>query len=329
MSLFNSLLRRQILNQRYILNLQKQNKRELMMLLERISMMIAKQPNVERLQAIKADIELALTNGFAKFNAKVSSDLVAFALDENEFTGQVVRANSKALLRVPDAQSVELALKTGFMDIGTKQFNLNLGQAIEQFSEGQAFNIRSAIKDGILFGQTTKEISGAIQALADSRTAAQVEALTRTSVNFATGQVRKNFAQANADIFDGEEYVAVLDKRTTTLCGGLDGNIYKIGEGVYPPTHWNCRSIRVPVMKKEFAKGNQRSKRENFDEWLRDQNDDFQDEYFAQFPDGAEKAKLFRKGGLEIQQYRDSKGRNYSLDELKSLYPLAIDKAGI
>ena len=329
MTIANSLIRRQILNQRYILNLQKQNKRDLLKLLERISLLVAQQPNVERLALNKTDLELILSGGLATFNAKVAADTLAFALTENDFTEKVMVANSKVLLRAPDAASVELALKTGVMDVGTKDFNLKLGTAIEKFSDGQAAAIRNKINDGIMFGQTTKEISAAIQTLADTRTAAQVEALTRTSINFATGQVRKNFALENADVFDGEEYVAVLDKRTTTLCGGLDGNIYKIGEGVYPPTHWNCRSIRVPVMKKEFAKGDQRSKRENFDEFLRGQSDKFQDEYFAQFPDGKEKARLFRKGGLEIQQYRDSKGRNYTLDELNALYPLAFDNAGI
>ena len=329
MSIANSLIRRQILNQRYILNLQKQNKRELLKLLERVSLLVAQQPNAERLAAIKTDLELVLTGGFTQFNSKMTKDTLAFAIQENDFTTKVVAANSKVLLRAPDAMVVEMALKTGVMDIGTKDFNLNLGQAIEQFSEGQSLAIRNIINDGIMFGQTTKEISAAVQGLAQARTAAQVEALTRTSINFATGQVRKNFIQENAHVFDGEEYVAVLDKRTTTLCGGLDGNIYKIGEGVFPPTHWNCRSIRVPVMRKEFAKGDQRSKRENFDEFLRGQNDEFQDEYFAQFPDGKEKAKLFRKGGLEIQQYRDSKGRNYTLDELNALYPLAFDNAGI
>ena len=144
MSIANSLIRRQILNQRYILNLQKQNKRELLKLLERVSLLVAQQPNAERLAAIKTDLELVLTGGFTQFNSKMTKDTLAFAIQENDFTTKVVAANSKVLLRAPDAMVVEMALKTGVMDIGTKDFNLNLGQAIEQFSEGQSLAISSS-----------------------------------------------------------------------------------------------------------------------------------------------------------------------------------------
>ena len=82
-------------------------------------------------------------------------------------------------------------------------------------------------------------------------------------------------------------------------------------------------------MATEFESVGQKTDRENFDSWLRDQSDEFQDEYFSQFPDGLEKAKLFRTGGLEMQLFRNEIGKEYTLDQLKALYPVASVKAGI
>ena len=44
-------------------------------------------------------------------------------------------------------------------------------------------------------------------------------------------------------------YTAVMDERTTELCRGLHGRIFKPEElnGYIPPNHFNCRSTIVPV----------------------------------------------------------------------------------
>ena len=94
----------------------------------------------------------------------------------------------------------------------------------------------------------------------------------------------------------------------------------------------NCRSQRVPILKDEFAinpKSDSVVGGRTFDDWLRGQDAGFQDEYFSQFPDGKDKAALFRRGGLDIQQFRNETGVEYSLDQLRGLEPLAFKKANI
>ena len=105
----------------------------------------------------------------------------------------------------------------------------------------------------------------------------------------------------------------------------------------------NCRSLRVPVVKDEFriddglgrrpqvgADGPKAvSSKRTFDSFMRDQPADFQDEYFSQFTDGLEKAALFRRGKLTIDRFRDEQGRNYTLDQLKALEPMAFNKANL
>jgi hypothetical protein len=55
-------------------------------------------------------------------------------------------------------------------------------------------------------------------------------------------------AASGKKVFALEQYVAVLDNRTTKLCRGLDGNRYKLGVGPIPPLHPNCRSMRILVL---------------------------------------------------------------------------------
>lgn len=52
---------------------------------------------------------------------------------------------------------------------------------------------------------------------------------------------------SNNELLPRELYVAVLDSRTTVICRSLNGKVFTVGTGPYPPLHWNCRSTRVPL----------------------------------------------------------------------------------
>lgn len=54
-------------------------------------------------------------------------------------------------------------------------------------------------------------------------------------------------------VFTFEQFVAVLDGRTTKICRSLDGNRYRLGKGPIPPIHMNCRSIRVLVLAEKLG----------------------------------------------------------------------------
>lgn len=63
------------------------------------------------------------------------------------------------------------------------------------------------------------------------------------------------------------EYMATLDNRTSTVCAGLDGKIFKVSEkevGVnYPPAHPHCRSSVAPVIDGLVREGLQRRGRDS------------------------------------------------------------------
>lgn len=48
-------------------------------------------------------------------------------------------------------------------------------------------------------------------------------------------------------VVDAYRYSAVMDGRTTAICSGLHGKVFKKGEQPVPPLHFNCRSTLVPL----------------------------------------------------------------------------------
>lgn len=76
----------------------------------------------------------------------------------------------------------------------------------------------------------------------------QVQAALAAADSAAGGRGR-----GGSKLFELEQYVAVLDGRTTKLCRGLDGKRYAVGVGPIPPLHPNCRSNRVIVLPEEVG----------------------------------------------------------------------------
>ena len=50
------------------------------------------------------------------------------------------------------------------------------------------------------------------------------------------------------------QYSAILDDRTSAICEGLHGKIFKAGSEPIPPMHFNCRSLLIPITKYEDFK---------------------------------------------------------------------------
>jgi SPP1 gp7 family putative phage head morphogenesis protein len=82
--------------------------------------------------------------------------------------------------------------------------------------------------------------------------AARVETIVRTNTTNALNHGRLIEARRiGPDLVPAMQFSAVLDKRTTEVCRGLDGKIIPVGspdlDRMQPPLHHNCRSILVPV----------------------------------------------------------------------------------
>ena len=127
--------------------------------------------------------------------------------------------------------------------------------------------------------------------------------------------------------------MSTLDGRTSFVCQGLDGKTFAVGEGRYPPAHFSCRSLRIPLVDQRYAipgiKGKRSARDESgtvsqissettYNSWLKKQSSTFQDEVL-----GEERARLFR-GGMNVDKFTDDNGRTLTLAELKSLDSITL-----
>lgn len=119
--------------------------------------------------------------------------------------------------------------------------------------------ISSTLQAGIVAGESTaniikrvigtKELSGKDGVVQGARNG--IDAIIKTAVQHIASNARAEVLNANEKIILAEQYVAILDNRTTPLCRSLSNKIFKLGEGPMPPLHFYCRSMRVPFFTKE------------------------------------------------------------------------------
>jgi len=90
---------------------------------------------------------------------------------------------------------------------------------------------------------------------------ARLNTIARTELADAFNVGQKTIFEAS-DIVQAYQYSAVLDDRTTEFCAAQDGRIYKTDDPyadlIWPPNHFNCRSLFIPVVEGETFKVNDR-----------------------------------------------------------------------
>jgi SPP1 gp7 family putative phage head morphogenesis protein len=76
--------------------------------------------------------------------------------------------------------------------------------------------------------------------------------ITRTEIIRASNLGTLSIYEDNADVLRGWEWVATLDERTCSICGGLDGNTFEFGSSqLLPPSgsHPGCRCTSAPWLR--------------------------------------------------------------------------------
>ncbi len=124
-------------------------------------------------------------------------------------------------------------------------------------------DIVSGVKNGIVSGQTPKQITTTIMGTTKAGAArngsvarkswTNMESVIRTATNGVAQSVKQDLYAENSDVMDMEQFVATLDSRTTPICAKNDNKIFPIGQGPIPPLHFNCRSLRAPYFGPEIV----------------------------------------------------------------------------
>jgi len=243
MTVENVLTRRQILNQRFAGGEALTAEKILRRIYLRITERLLRDPDEFQqleLARMRDDINNILSLEFDELKKVIVDSALDFADAEAGFIYTALAAESTVVLALPALPQVRQAVLQSGMDVVVGTGKLTINEALDQFAVKKGVEIRQALNDGVLDGETNKQIAAKIKDYGDNLHAGQVNALVRTSINNASAQARKVVTSDNSFIFKGDEWVATLDSRTTLICGGRDGRIYPINSGPYPPAHWNA-----------------------------------------------------------------------------------------
>lgn len=239
---------------------------------------------------------------------------------------QLPGATRTAVARITVADGATLTLPNGevvrkaFENIGTKQ--------AEMFSQ--------AVRNGLLTGESTDSIvrrlrgrlnreqlgttqqiiqqGGLLTSMPDN----QIRAIVRSSITQVSDAAMQQVAAANPDATTKYRYTAILDTRTSPICRSLDGKVYKWGEGPQPPLHFNCRSMRVPIVKGFAARDAEL--RQTYGEWLMDNPAKKEQVFGTKTPYFNYLAKRYGPNDALRRFVRDD-GSELTLVQLQARYP--------
>jgi SPP1 gp7 family putative phage head morphogenesis protein len=293
----------------------------------------------EILGEVQADELQVMTDALADLTPRLEK----LGLYEGEYTAKALKAATRgvAIKSLKAGEAYKAALDNPLA---------STGEMLDAFLDGWAKKQAKAVSDlvgkGYSQGWTNSQI---VQAIRGTKAAdyedglvevskRNAESIVRTSVQHVANAARNETWAKNSDVVVGWRFVATLDSNTTELCRGLDGRVFKLGEGPQPPLHIRCRSTTVPEIADEFAfldEGATRSSEngyvsgnETYYSWLKRQPDGFQDDAI-----GPKRAQLLRDGGLSADEFaRLSLGRNFqplTLDEMRRKEPEAFKRAGL
>jgi SPP1 gp7 family putative phage head morphogenesis protein len=103
--------------------------------------------------------------------------------------------------------------------------------------------LRAGVGRGDDAGTIAQEVTAAVNAKGR-----QTATVARTA---ATQAANEGYARGMKDAgVEHYVWVAVLDDRTTDICRGLNGQVFRVDDpqAPRPPAHWNCRSHIEPVV---------------------------------------------------------------------------------
>lgn|GEM_PF-6542187 len=133
-----------------------------------------------------------------------------------------------------------------FLDFLEGESELFVNDWAENLTKAARVRAIQAIKDGeplsAIFDDLDDEAIGSAEG--------SIDRFARTKFTEVMNRGRLEYFESTG-VVDAYEYSAILDDRTSEICEGLHGKVFKAGREPIPPLHFNCRSLLVPITKYE------------------------------------------------------------------------------
>tara|TARA_R110001606_G_scaffold364986_1_gene519692 strand:+ start:20016 stop:21083 length:1068 start_codon:yes stop_codon:yes gene_type:complete len=298
---------------------------------------------------VLTSVKTGVATSLSGYTVAVGASLTAIAIDTYQFETKSLNnafEDVKLSTKIDDAKKAKIAriVKNTPLSV-TGSEGKTVTDLFSELANNESNKYINHIKLARYEGKTNQQI---VQMIRGTRkngykdglmevTARQAKTIVRTTVQHAAMQGKAEFANDNADIIKGEQWLSTLDGRTSSQCRTLDQQVFEIGKGPRPPLHHNCRSTILIVLKDEYAGRGNINKRaskdgpvanESYYSWLNKQPKDFQDDVL-----GETRGQLLRSGGLSADKFAalqlDKNFKPLTLDEMRSREPMAFKKAGL
>ena len=305
----------------------------------------------DRLNQLLLSVQSDMAILAQEFTNTVAAQSIDLADYESGFEVRALGQVAAADFAIPTAAALQFAVFNNPLTILGADNGKLLKPFVKGLTQRTLDRVSGAISAGCYEGQTTNQILQAVRGTRANKFTDGVlfqmnnaaKTITRTALQHAAVQSREQVWQNNADIVKAVKWVSTLDSRTSPQCRTLDGQQFPIDKGPRPPIHPNCRSTIVAVLDDRFSflrEGATRTARgpdgkvvsvpadQTYYGWLKKQPAAFQDSAI-----GKSRGALLRRGGLTSEKFTKLQlGKNFepmTLDEMKSLEPVAFEKAGL
>ncbi len=269
--------------------------------------------STRRLRELASALDQFGTNTRKLLEKNLNPVLLELSADEAQFQAGVVNATAELEFLLPSADLLDKVVTDRPFD------GRVLKDHYAKLEADQQFALARAVQLGLVQGESNEQI---VRRVVGTRAAGfrdgvffktrhQVRAFVRTAVNHTATQAREAVYERNRELLakNGVMWVSTLDDRTCPICGVLDGQTFKPGEGQRPPAHFQCRCTTTPVLAGEPA-----PERIQYEDWLRRQSPETQNRAL-----GITRAQLFRNGNLQIRHFVSENGNVLTLAQIRAL----------
>ena len=293
----------------------------------------AERLRLESLEGFLRELRLIYAEGYTRLREEAFDNLDELARFEREFNtrslnralddlvsvaagaSEAVTAAAAAGVLTPNVAQLRAIVRSRPLQTDTKSALLEAW-----FDDLQAAGIdrvESALRIGFAEGESIAAMRERLRNVW-SLNERGAEAVIRTAATHIAAEVAQETYEANPEIINQVEWVAVLDSRTTPICRARDGKRFPLNGGPRPPAHIRCRSTVIPVID-----GLPPPPRLTYGEWLARQSVDVQDDIL-----GTARGKLFRAGGLPVDRFVGRDGDALTLEQIKQRFPEIYQRSG-
>ena len=310
----------------------------------------ASQGTVDYLESMLTSVRALNAQAYQQVQTALNNGAQSLATSETAFTHRLYQGFiTNQLAQVTAEQAWTAAYARPFQGTLLREVGAQLGAI-------RMKRIRDGVRMGYVQGRTTQQIVRDIrgtqtQGFADGFLEVDrrhLETMVRTALSHTAAATRNKFFEANKDVIDKQVWLSTLDNKTTPICITRSGLRYTVGDNPKPVghsvpwcvpgggcgpgnAHYSCRSVSLALLPGQdklygtrASMNGQVDANMSYGDWLKGQPASVQDEVL-----GPKRAKLFRDGGLTIDQFSNDKGKWLDLPALEAANQKAFERAGL